>query len=182
MIPDSSACQGSAQLLARLPRYLENAWHEPDAGKAWFGDGSSGENGIRSNANVAFALAAWIRAQLEPAAPTLATQRQRASAVLHYLCDSHRSGGGTCAWGGTWGLEWQSSWWAAKMGLAALQLGELIGAELRNEVGRVVAAEADRHLSRHAPTGLFLDTKAVSSALVSRRRPGTARRSRSRSR
>ena len=164
MIPDSSACQGGAQLLARLPRYLENAWHEADAGKAWFGDGSSGENGIRSNANVAFALATWIRAQPEPAAPALATHRQRVAAVLHYLCDSHRSGGATCAWGGTWGLEWQSSWWAAKMGLAALQLGELIGAKVRDEVGRVVAAEADRHLSRHAPTGLFLDTKAEETA------------------
>ena len=164
MIPDSSARQSSAQLLARLPRYLANAWHVSDAGKAWFGDGSSGENGVRSNANVAFALATWIRAQPDPAAPALATHRERAASVLHYLCDSHRSGGATCAWGGTWGLEWQSSWWAAKMGLAVLQLGELFDEELRDEVARVVAAEADRHLSRHAPTGLFLDTKAEETA------------------
>ena len=164
MTPDSSARQSSAQLLARLPRYLANAWHASDAGKAWFGDGSSGENGIRSNASVAFALATWIRTQPDPAASALATHREHVASVLHYLCDSHRNGGATCAWGGTWGLEWQSSWWAAKMGLAVLQLGELIGGELRDEVARVVAAEADRHLSRHAPTGLFLDTKAEETA------------------
>jgi len=164
MIPDSSARHGSAQLLARLPRYLTNAWHPADAAKAWFGDGSSGENGIRSNANVAFALASWVRSQSDPAAPALAEHRDRAAAVLRYLCDSHRSGGAACAWGGSWGLEWQSSWWAAKMGLAVLQLDDLVAAELRAQVARVVAAEADRHLARHAPTGLFLDTKAEETA------------------
>lgn len=164
MIPDPDARQGCAHLLARLPRYLSNAWHQPEQGKAWFGDGSSGENGIRSNANVAFALATWIRCQPDPAAPALAEQRDRAASVLRYLCASHRSGGAACAWGGSWGLEWQSSWWAAKMGLAVLQLDDLVAAELRVQVERVVAAEAERHLARHAPTGLFLDTKAEETA------------------
>lgn len=156
--------QQSTALLARLPRYLANAWNQRDDGTAWFGDGSSGENGIRSNSNVAFALAAWIRTQDDPAAAALGVQRDRLAAVLRYLCASHRTGGGACAWGGTWGLEWQSSWWAAKMGLAVLQLPGLIAPELRAQVAGVVAAEADRHLARHAPTGLFLDTKAEETA------------------
>ncbi len=164
MTVDFSARQQGATLLARLPRYLANAWHRRDDGGAWFGDGSAGENGIRSNSNIAFALATWLHTQPDPAAASLAEARERLAGVLHYLCDSHRSGSGACAWGGTWGLEWQSSWWAAKMGLAVLQVPALLAPALRDQVARVVAAEADRHLARHAPTGLFLDTKAEETA------------------
>lgn len=151
-------------LLSRLPRFLANAWHRIGTDKAWFGDGSAGENGIRSNASAAFALATWIRNQPAPAAAALADQRDQVAAVLRYLCDAHRTGTGACAWGGRWGLDWQSSWWAAKLGLAALQMADLLEPALREQAARVLAAEADRHLWRHAPTGLFLDTKAEETA------------------
>ena len=160
----NSNLQPHEALLARLPRYLANAWNLVDARKSYFGDGSSEENGIRTNSNVAFALASWIRQQPDPGSSSLIEERERVSHVIYYLCDSHRTGSSACAWGGTWGLEWQSAWWAAKLGLAALLLGELAGKEVQDQVTRVVTAEADHQLTRHAPTGLFLDTKAEETA------------------
>lgn len=161
---ESSPRDDSGALLSRLPRYLSNAWNRMDSDRAWFGDGSAGEDGIRSNANAAFALATWIAEQPDPAHESLAEHRSRVAALLRYLLDSHCTGTGRCAWGGNWGLGWQSSWWAAKAGLAVLQLGSLLDAPLRDAATRVLVAEADRHLARHAPTGLFLDTKAEETA------------------
>lgn len=154
----------SAALLARLPRYLANAWKSVDSRKAYFGDGSSGENGIRSNANVAYAAAVHLRDQDAPESADHRSLSEKIAAVLNYLCDSHRTGASTCANGGKWGLEWQSAWWAAKMGLAALEMDDWLDSETHASVARVLAAEADRQLQRHAPTGLFLDTKAEETA------------------
>jgi len=164
MNPNSPLARASAELLGRLPRYLSNAWNAVDSRRAYFGDGSSGENGIRSNANVVFAAAVYLRDQDAPDSDENARLRDKVVAVMNYLCDSHRTGTSTCADGGTWGLEWQSAWWAAKMGLAALEMRSSLDQELRASVARVVTAEADRQLQRHAPTGLFLDTKAEETA------------------
>lgn len=42
-------------LLARLPVYLENGWRDLGDGRGYFGDGGSGENGIRTNTSAAIA-------------------------------------------------------------------------------------------------------------------------------
>jgi hypothetical protein len=164
MTPTIQPSMSSAALLGRLPRYLSNAWKPIDSRRAFFGDGSSGENGIRSNANVAFSTAVLLRDQDQPDSVDNLALRKKVTEVLNYLCDSHRTGPSTCANGGKWGLEWQSAWWAAKIGLAAMEMRDWLGAETHASVVRVVTAEADRQLQRHAPTGLFLDTKAEETA------------------
>jgi hypothetical protein len=154
------------ELLARFPIYLDNAWHDLDEGHGYFGDGSNGENGIRSNANVAFAAASIVsRAATLTCTPTqIERLLQRARAVMRYLCRAHVTASGRCANGRRWGLEWQSAWWAAKLGLAAWTLGARIDEGERLDVERVVVAEADRQLGRIVPTGLHLDTKAEENA------------------
>lgn len=150
-------------LLHGAPKLLDAAWRDIDALHGYWADGSAGENGIRSNTSMLFGLAVWLRSRPSDSADW-ATVLGRARAMARYLCDGHVTGSGVCQDGRRWGLNWQSSWWAAKLGLAAWHLRDLLAADEHEAVRRVIAAEADRHLKRVAPTGLFLDTKAEETA------------------
>jgi hypothetical protein len=150
------------ELLVRFPQYLDNRWIQVDGEHGYFGDGSNGENGIRTNSNVTFTAAVLATGAskfgIDPVNASILRERCRSG--LRYLTESHMTGHGRCANGGKWGLEWQSAWWAAKLALAARLLwGELRAAE-RERIERLVVAEADRQLPRIVPTGLHIDTKA----------------------
>jgi hypothetical protein len=154
------------ELLSRFPQYLDNRWIQIDADRGYFGDGSNGENGIRTNTNVAFtaAVLATDPSNFNIDAAVAILLRDRCKAVLRYVVDSHMTQQGTCANGGKWGLEWQSAWWATKLALAARLIWRELTPGDREKVAALVVAEADRQLSRIVPTGLHLDTKAEENA------------------
>ncbi|MEO8296720.1 MAG: hypothetical protein ABI574_02840 [Burkholderiales bacterium] len=154
----------SLDLLNGAPKLLACAWNELDNARGYWADGGSGENGIRSNANMVFSVAVWLRYARPEARKDWETVHSRALSLVRYLCYGHVTGAGTCADGRRWGLNWQSSWWAAKLGLAVWCLEDRCPDDLHVAARKVLIAEADHHLSRVAPTGLFLDTKAEETA------------------
>lgn len=159
---------GSAQrlerLLRRLPTYLAPALRRTEDGRLYFGSGDAGENCIRSMSNICFALSVLIERSDDPSGSGWADERRTLVALIEYLCGCHKAGGGRSARGKRWGLEWQSSWWAAKLAMAAGHVRRHLSPELWAMVERLVVAEADRHLKRDAPTGLYRDTKAEETA------------------
>lgn len=156
--------QISDQLLNRLPVFLDTTWIELDDLRACVADRGSGENGIRTNTSIAFALAVWLHRHGRQAGALGARQQARFIQLVRYLVLGHRTGGGRCADGRPWGHEWQSAWWAAKLGLGGWLMGAQLPEELREGLRRLVSSEADRHLHRWAPTGLAADTKAEENA------------------
>ncbi|WP_371158464.1 hypothetical protein [Jannaschia sp. 2305UL9-9] len=154
------------RLLARLPEYLKNAWQPVGSDRGFFGDGSSGENGIRSNSNLVFAIATLLSQKDEISVSEdvhveLGTILKR---LVRYLTSSHVTGNGSCQDNGRWGLSWQSSWWATKLALGADMARDILEPDDMAAVHALVAAEANRHLSRLIPTGLSEDTKAEETA------------------
>ena len=154
------------RLLARLPEYLENSWHDATADSGYFGDGSSGENGIRSNSNLVFAMAVLLAQKdeigISEAVCTKLTKTLRQ--LVRYLATSHITSNARCADKGRWGLNWQSSWWATKLALGSDIARDLLEPGDVLAVHALVAAEANRHLDRLIPTGLAEDTKAEETA------------------
>ena len=164
--PNSNEVAILRRLLARLPDYLENGWTEITPQSGYFGDGSADENGIRSNSNLAFAISVLLRQKdsigiSETAFIKLATTLKQ---LVRYLAGSHVSGSGSCADNGRWGLSWQSSWWATKLALGADIARDLLEPDDLTAIHALIAAEADRHLTRLIPTGLAEDTKAEETA------------------
>ena len=153
-------------LLARLPVYLENGWHDHPSGGGYFAGGASDENGIRTNSNLVFAAAVLLhgsaRSQID--ASQVEPLSERLIAVARYLIATHKTGTRTCTDGRKWGLTWQSSWWATKLALGVRVAGALFSTEDHVASERIIAAEADRHLTRLVPTGLAHDTKAEETA------------------
>jgi hypothetical protein len=154
------------RLLNRLPDYLENSWRDVDEDHGYFGDGSCGENGIRTNSSLVFAIAVLLTREGNEALSH--AQRDRLTGMLgkllRYLTAAHVTGTGQCATGGQWGLNWQSSWWASKLALGAWVARDLLTPAEWDAVCALVVAEADRHLTRLIPTGLAQDTKAEETA------------------
>jgi hypothetical protein len=154
------------RLLARLPDYLENSWQIVAADSGYFGDGSSGENGIRSNSNLVFAIAVLLaqRKEIGISEAVCAKLTTKLRQLVRYLTNSHVTGYGTCADNGRWGLNWQSSWWATKLALGSDIARDLLESSDVMAVHALVTAEANRHLDRLIPTGLAEDTKAEETA------------------
>lgn len=154
------------KLLTRLPDYLANGWRDVSTDKGYFGDGSSKENGIRSNSNLVFAIAVLVKHKKEAdineevIENLTATLRQ----LVRYLASSHVTGLGQCVDGGRWGLSWQSSWWATKLALGASIAHEFLDSADLKAVHNIVIAEANRQLERMIPSGLAEDTKAEETA------------------
>lgn len=154
------------QLLARLPAYIGNKWHDLGDGRAYFGDGTSGENGIRTNTNLVFALAVLLKNAdaCGLSADVHEVWRARLAGLVRYLIGSHVHGKGKCADGGKWGMSWQSSWWATKLALGADVAGAALDASETGAIQKIISLEANRHLKRLIPTGLAQDTKAEENA------------------
>lgn len=169
VMPDSAFSNSfeiMRELLHNFPRYVHNRWVQLGESRGYFGDGDNQENGIRTNANVLYTAAVLVaHAEQFGFDHNIVLQLTScARSVLKYLTDSHQVGEGACANGGKWGLEWQSSWWSAKIALAARELWPHLDESERERVHRIIVAEASRQVSRIIPTGLFGDTKAEENA------------------
>jgi hypothetical protein len=155
------------EALSRFPVYLRQAWRSVDGRRAYFGDGSHLESGVRINANVAFccgllASQAGYRA-LDPG-DSAGALLARAREVIAYLSDAHLTGTGTCADGHQWGGCWQSAWWATRLALGARLVWERLDEQERSAIETLVAFEADHLLPVIVASGLGEDTKAEENA------------------
>lgn len=153
--------------LSRFPLYLSQAWRTIDEDRAYFGDPSHLESGIRTNGNVVFCAALLAsNPAYQPADPAYEAPvlLQQARAVLRYLTDAHTTGVGRCADGHAWGGVWQSAWWSTRMALGAKLIWEHLTASEHSAIERVVVHEADHLLTLIVPTGLEEDTKAEENA------------------
>ncbi len=150
-----------------FPRYLNNAWRELSDERGFFGDGSHGESGIRTQGNVIFTSALLVSLPVNESGLSETEQNlllQRAKAGLNYLTSGHITGSLSCADGQRWGGVWQSAWWTTRMALGAQLIFNELSTEQRKNLERVVVYEADLQLSRLVPTGLAEDTKAEENA------------------
>ncbi|NCB26145.1 MAG: hypothetical protein EOM62_11835 [Bacteroidia bacterium] len=156
------------EILLRAPKYLDRGWKSNNGkSQSYFADPTSGENGLRTHGNVAFTYALLGSNSFGINGLDDSVQhecRKHAIRAFSYMVLTHKTGDTECAAGGTWGLGWQSSWWAAKMAHGAKLLWPQLGGDLRMAVERVVVSEASNLLDRSAPTGLFEDTKAEENA------------------
>lgn len=163
--------------LLRFEPWAESIWHDypriPDAG--YFGDGLSGGNGgIRGTCAIALNYAVLVKAF--PHDPKRPHRLKRIEEVLRYVEETHRSApdSTTAVDGKKWGVTastslkdpdgWQSSMWAASMGLAASMVERELDPDVIAGCKRVVAAEADWLSRKPPPSGYKLDTKAEENA------------------
>ncbi|WP_232426709.1 hypothetical protein [Teredinibacter turnerae] len=149
------------QIIAEFPRYANRGWRKATIAGVdhhYFADGSSGENGIRTNANFVF-TAAFLADELGNN-----DMFEKAAQAIAYLIQGHLTGTGHCVDGKQWGAHWQSAWWANKLVQGAKLIWARLTDEARAGVNKVLVFEADRHLERLVPSGTFLDTKAEENA------------------
>jgi len=152
-------------ILAHFPVYLDQAWHDLDGGRGYFGDPSHLEAGARAMGNVVFTAALLATdPDYRPAQGCREDLLRKARAGLAYMTHGHVSGGGRCADGQPWGGVWQSAWWATRMALGAKLVWAQLDEAGRQAVERVVVYEADLQLPRIVPSGLAEDTKAEENA------------------
>ncbi|MEA2365823.1 MAG: hypothetical protein QOI32_1335 [Thermoleophilaceae bacterium] len=143
-MPAGAAAQSFGHLLATSNRYATADWYPRWA----TGAAGTGEVDVRTAASHAVALA-------------LGDKRRVAAAVVDRLARAHPR----------WGGQWQSPYWAAELGLAALVLGDRTKPGTRLRVRRAVRAEAELLLAHDVPffrlDGVILtpgDTKAEEDA------------------
>ncbi|MBN1590854.1 MAG: hypothetical protein JW888_15180, partial [Pirellulales bacterium] len=137
----------------------------PDWG--YYGDGDHRENAIRAIC-YAVCVNAFL-AEVEPPTTRLeksdrARFRSEAIAAMRYLVQSHKSGGGACLSGRSWGNQWQSAMWARSLGFGAWLLWEDLDRSTRRSVARVVEFEADRFVDRAPKSRVVNDTGAEENA------------------
>lgn len=159
------------RVLERFPRYAERGWHEVE-GKdgeqlGYFGDEDSAEMGMRSMGN--FILVSALLATDPGYDPTVTgvsqeTVLNRALQCLRYMARCHVTGDLRRPDGRPWGHHWQSAWWTSKMATGAQLLREHLTPADQELLQRVITSEADRHLSRRAPGGVWRDTKSEENA------------------
>jgi hypothetical protein len=81
-------------------------------------------------------------------------------AAIHYAVSTHLTGTQKCTDGKPWGGSWQSAMWTATLAFGAWLIWEDLDADVRSDIERVVASEADRFLAGKPPGGSVNDTKA----------------------
>ena len=134
MKPDYLSC------LKPFPRYLNNAWRDLNEERGFFGDGSHGESGIRTQANLIFTSALLISLPLSESGLSESDRNlllQRAKKGLNYLTSGHLTGAFTCADGKRWGGVWQSAWWTTRMALGAQLIFSELSIEQQQDLQRV---------------------------------------------
>ncbi len=154
-------------ILRRFIDYAERGWRIAPDGTPYFGEPSNGENGLRTMGNVVLNYA-FLATEALARPEVIQFHRDwllaRARCGIAYMTRSHLTGARRCANGGKWGGNWQSAWWAARLGLGARLIWNHLDASERTGVAEVLRFEADRQTRRRAPSGLFEDTKAEENA------------------
>jgi hypothetical protein len=84
--------------------------------------------------------------------------------MMRYLTTTHVTGSKPTSDGKPWGKGWQSAYWAQMLGRAAWWAWDDLPDDLRRDVRRVVACEADRFVRKKPPHQMVNDTKAEENA------------------
>jgi hypothetical protein len=84
--------------------------------------------------------------------------------MMRYLTATHVTGDRTTSDGRKWGDHWQSALWAQMLARAAWWLWDDLPDDLRRDVRRLIAHEADRFVDAVPPHNLRNDTKAEENA------------------
>jgi hypothetical protein len=161
----------SAQLyldsLVDFERYADGYWHTAaysnapvDAG--YFGDGSSGEGGIRTSCGVALAYA--VLAEVFPNATNRAARVDKVRMALNYAANTHLSSSNRCADGKAWGHGWQSAYWGGHVGITCLVAQKDLPPATVEAVRRAIADEATYRAHIPPMSGWINDTKAEENA------------------
>jgi hypothetical protein len=153
--------------LVDFERYADAYWHTAaysnapvDAG--YFGDGVSGEKGVRTSCGVALAYAVLVQAF--PNATNRAVRLEKVRKALNFAANTHRSGSRLCADGKPWGHEWQSAYWGGHMGIACLVVQADLPPATVQAVQRAIADEATWRAAIPPESGWVNDTKAEENA------------------
>jgi hypothetical protein len=141
-------------------RFWTNSTSDPPIG--WWGSGRSDQmnEGIRAISGMVLTCGALLK--YSEALPDAERKEysSKATAAIRYAVTTHLSGTARCADGKPWGGSWQSAYWTATLGFGAWLIWDDLDAELRSDIERVIASEADRFLTGNPPGGTFNDTKA----------------------
>jgi hypothetical protein len=144
-------------------RHSEREWHDSsfDPGAGHWGTGvSDGNEGIRAVSEMVLTSAALLKYSDVLSDTERREYMSRATAALRYAAATHLIGTQKCPDGKQWGGNWQSAMWTGTLGFGAWLIWNDLDQELRKDVERVVASEADRFLGSKPPTGRWFDTKA----------------------
>jgi hypothetical protein len=144
-------------------RYAERDWHtssfDPSAG--YWGDGiSDGNEGIRGISQMVLACGALLKYSDAITDAERRDYTRKATAAIRYCVSTHVTGTQNCTDGKKWGRNWQSAMWTGVLAFGAWLMWDDLDADVREDVERVVASEADRFLGHKPPTGRWDDTKA----------------------
>jgi hypothetical protein len=163
----ASSQQTYLDCLRDFEPYAERNWHTATYAKApadagYFGEGVSGEGGIRTSCGVALAYA--VLAKAFPDATNRAVRLERVRQALNFAAHTHVSGTNVCSNRKRWGHEWQSAYWAGHMGIACLVVQADLPADTIRAVQRAVADEANYRARIPPESGYVWDTKAEENA------------------
>lgn len=152
----SPIVQQYTNLLTTYADHARSLWHETPDGGYW-GDSFDAKNqngAVRANCSTLLTYAMLVRGMdedwltpedaktLRRADLTRARMLDQIRKNLAYLAAHHKSAG-EAAVAPQWGYHWQSSLWMQGMGPAALLTWKELGEELRADIIRVAAAEAE---------------------------------------
>ena len=161
----------AAEKLARYLRGLIRPWSE-DPQMSLLTESRHDENHIRPNTGAVDGFCFLYRFGPYDESLVGASRRQLLQEtilpMIRYLVATHVTGPRRTGDGRPWGDAWQSAHWAQMLGRGAWYVWDDLPGELRAEVARVVAHEADRIAGMQPPHQIRLDTKAEENAWNSR--------------
>ncbi|MBR2154732.1 MAG: hypothetical protein IJ901_08985 [Bacteroidaceae bacterium] len=170
------------QMLADFSRYMVNDWYQCSAPNSlgescgFFNgenSGSSGEQGVRPNADLSM-ICAFLVKYGKPAGVTLPSGvtwskiEEMAMKSLIFAYSTHKANKlKVCSDNKYWGsianngsAVWESSLWAMSVAYSAYFQWEKLSAAQRNYIYKLLKAECNYELERDIPTGYAGDTKA----------------------
>lgn len=84
--------------------------------------------------------------------------------LIRYLVSVHKTGDRTFDDGKQWGKSWQSAHWTHQLGQGAATIWDVLPADIKNGVLRVVRYEANEVASKNPPYNLTFDSKSEENA------------------
>ena len=144
-------------------RHSEREWHDssfdPRAGH-WGTGISDGNEGIRAISEMVLTCAALLKYSGALRDTERRDYMSKARAAIRYAVATHVTGTQKCPDGRQWGGSWQSAMWTGTLAFGAWLMWSDLDPDLRKDVERVVASEADRFLGSKPPGARWFDTKA----------------------
>jgi hypothetical protein len=155
--------QTYTSLLVDACHHADRFWKSSStaAGAGFWGDGvSDGNQGIRAVAEMVLTCGTLLRYSDALAPGERQEYLLKATGAIRYAAATHITGTQQCPDGKHWGGSWQSAMWTGTLGFGAWLLWDQLDPQVRSDIERVIASEADRFLNSRPPSGLWGDTKA----------------------